>query len=61
MKNYKKEKNMEYKEMRKRIYDALYDLLDREFECTKDNEFDFEFFEAITDDIIRITKEYYNG
>ena len=48
---------MSYAELREKIHVIFYDLLDREFECTKDNEFDFEFMETQTDAILRLIRQ----
>ena len=46
----------DYKNLRDMIHVILYDFLNRELECSKDKEFDFEFMEAKTDDILRLIK-----
>ena len=52
--------NMKYKlnytETREKIHEILLDFLDRELECSKNNEFDFEFMEFRTDDILNLIK-----
>lgn len=48
---------MLYTELREKIYVIFYDLLDREFECAKDNEFDNEFLEAQTDEMLRLIRQ----
>ncbi len=45
-----------YNNLRTVIHNILYDFFDRELECTKGNEFDFEFLEAQTDEILRLIK-----
>ena len=40
---------MEYNDLRVYIHEILYDLLSREIQCHKDNEFDYEYMESITD------------
>ena len=46
----------DYDNLRKAVHDILYDFLDRELDCAKGNEFDFEFLEAQTDKILRLIK-----
>ena len=46
----------DYKNLRTVIHNILYNYFDRELECSKDNEFDFEFMEAKTDDILRLIR-----
>ena len=48
---------MSYTELREKIHVIFYDLLDREFECAKDNEFDNEFLEAQTDEVLRLIRQ----
>jgi len=48
---------MSYAELRKKVHVIFYDLLDREFECAKDNEFDNEFLEAQTDEVLRLIRQ----
>lgn len=48
---------MPYTELRERVHVIFYDLLDREFECAKDNEFDNEFLEAQTDEVLRLIRQ----
>ena len=45
-----------YINLRTVIHDILYDFFEREMECSKDKEFDFEFMEAQTDEILRLIK-----
>lgn len=44
----------EYKKLRNEIHEILFDFFDGEFKCSKDNEFDFEFLEFKTDEILRL-------
>ena len=46
----------DYKDIRTVIHSILYSFFDRELECSKGQEFDFEFMEAKTDDILRLIK-----
>ena len=48
---------MSYAELREKVHVIFYDLLDREFECAKDNEFDNEFLEAQTDEVLRLIRQ----
>jgi len=48
---------MSYTELRKKIHVIFYDLLDREFECAKGNEFDNEFLEVQTDEVLRLIRQ----
>lgn len=43
-----------YIETREKIHEILFDFFDRELECSKDNEFDFEWLEFKTDNILRL-------
>ena len=43
-------------ELRKEIHRILYDFFDFELECSKGNEFDFEFMEFRTDELLRLIK-----
>lgn len=45
---------MNYTELRKEIHKILSDFFNREIECSKGNEFDFEFMECKTDDILKL-------
>lgn len=45
---------LNYKETREKIHEILFDFFDRELECSKDNEFDFEWLEFKTDNILRL-------
>ena len=47
---------LNYTETREKIHEILLDFLDRELECSKNNEFDFEFMEFKTDDILNLIK-----
>lgn len=48
------EHKLNYKETREKIHEILFNFFDRELECSKDNEFDFEFMEFRTDDILKL-------
>ena len=48
---------MEYNDLRVYIHEILYDLLSREIQCHEDNEFDYEYMESITDQILRLIKQ----
>jgi len=48
------ERKLNYKETREEIHRILFDFFDRELECSEDNEFDFEFMEFRTDDILKL-------
>ena len=48
------ESKLTYKETREKIHEILFNFFDRELECFKDNEFDFEFMEFRTDDILKL-------
>lgn len=48
---------MSYAELREKVHVIFYDLLDREFECAKNNEFDNEFLEAQTDEVLRLIRQ----
>lgn len=51
------EKNkLNYKELRDEIHKILFDFFDWEMKCNKDNEFDFEFMEFRTDEILRLIR-----
>jgi hypothetical protein len=43
-----------YTNLRTVIHNILYDFFDREFECGKGGEFDFEWMEHSTDEILRL-------
>ena len=45
---------LNYIETREKIHEILFDFFDRELECSKDNEFDFEWLEFKTDNILRL-------
>ena len=46
----------DYTNLRTVIHNILYSFFDHELECSKGNEFDFEFMEAKTDDILRLIR-----
>lgn len=48
------EHKLNYKETREKIHEILFNFFDKELECSKDNEFDFEFMEFRTDDILKL-------
>ena len=48
------EHKLNYKETREKIHEILFNFFDRELGCSKDNEFDFEFMEFRTDDILKL-------
>lgn len=48
---------MSYTDLRAEIHCILYDFIEREFECAKEDEFDFEFMEAQTDAILRLIRQ----
>lgn len=48
---------MSYAELREKVHVIFYDLLDRELECVKNNEFDNEFLEAQTDEVLRLIRQ----
>lgn len=48
------ENKLNYKELRDKIHEILFDFFEWEMKCNKDNEFDFEFMEFKTDDILRL-------
>ena len=48
---------MSYAELREKVHVIFYDLLDRELECAKGNEFDSEFLEAQTDEVLRLIRQ----
>lgn len=43
-----------YTETREKIHKILFDFFDEELKCSKDNEFDFEWMEFKTDDILQL-------
>jgi hypothetical protein len=45
-----------YEELRKAIHKILYDFFDRELACSQDNEYNFEYMESTTDEILRIIR-----
>ena len=46
----------DYKNVRTVIHNILYSFFDHELECSKEQEFDFEFMESKTDEILRLIK-----
>ena len=56
MPNKLQDEPMNYNELREEIHRILYDFLNFELECSKGNEFDFEFMEFRTDEILRLIK-----
>lgn len=48
--------NDSYGQLRKDIHEVFCDFFEREYEVQKAGEFDFEFMEYRTDDILRIIK-----
>ena len=46
----------DYSQLRAAIHNILYSYCARELECAKDDEYDYEFMEAITDDFLRLIK-----
>ena len=49
------EKNkLEYKELRDEIHKILFDFFEWETKCSKNKEFDFEFMEFRTDEILNL-------
>lgn len=57
MQQLKEEKPYNYSELRDKIHNILSQLLEREIDCAKGEEFDNEFFEAITDNILSLIKQ----
>lgn len=49
-----KKDKLEYKELRDEIHKILFDFFDWEMKCNEDKEFDFEFMEFRTDEILRL-------
>ena len=49
-------RKLNYTETRENIHEILFSFFNREFECAKDNEFDFEYLESQTDEILRLIK-----
>ena len=47
---------LEYTKVREIIHTIFNVLLEREFECQQGGEFDFEFMEYCTDEILRLIK-----
>lgn len=47
----------EYKELREKIHEILFNFFDWELKCSKDNEFDFEFLEFRTDEILTLIQQ----
>lgn len=54
--NRKKLEPLDYSELRKEIREILYDFLSYELPIQNDGEFDFEYLEFRTDDILRLIK-----
>jgi hypothetical protein len=52
----KDERKMNYDELRHKIHDILEDFLRHEIEICNAGEFDFEYMEFRTDDILRLIK-----
>ena len=52
-----KENKFEYKELREKIHEILFNFFDWELKCSKDNEFDVEFLEFRTDEILRLIQQ----
>lgn len=50
------ERKMNYNELRHKIHDILEDFLHHEIEICNAGEFDFEYMEFRTDDILRLIK-----
>lgn len=48
---------MSYSELRHEIHQIFYNLLEREIECSKGGEFDYEFMECRTDDILKLIRQ----
>ena len=48
------ERKLNYTETREKIHEILFYFFNRELACSKDNEFDFEFMESRTDDILKL-------
>ena len=46
----------DYNTLRTVIHTVFYDFFKWELECSQGNEFDFDFMEARTDDILRIIR-----
>lgn len=55
------EHKLTYKETREKIHEILFNFFDRELECSKNNEFDFEFIEFRTDDILKLIQNQGGG
>lgn len=49
-----KTSKLDYSELRKEIHRILCEFYEREIECSKGGEFDYEFMEYRTDDILRL-------
>lgn len=47
----------DYGELRTKIHSIFRDFYNREIECYKDGEFDFEYMEFKTDDILRLIQD----
>ena len=52
-----KENKLEYKELRDEIHRILFDFFDWELKCSENNEFDFEFLEFRTDEILKLIQQ----
>lgn len=48
---------MDYRRLRGEIHSILLNFLDREFECRKAGEFDSEYMEFKTDEVIQLIKD----
>ena len=46
----------DYNNLRTVIHNILYNFFDREFECGKGGEFDFEWMEHCTDEVLNLIK-----
>ncbi len=46
-----------YKECREQIHSILCEFFETEMECNEDGEFDWEFLEFRTDDILRLIQQ----
>ena len=47
---------LEYKELREEIHKIFYTFLSWEIVCNKNKEFDFEYLEAKTDEILKLIR-----
>ena len=57
MQNNIKQNKLTYSELRNKIHNILLEFFDREQECSKENEFDFEWMEFKTDNILQLIKQ----